>query len=346
MTTYHSGVFMRLMFLGMLVLLFAVTPLHAMTHDTAANATHIMPGMNAAMDVTAKSSMHDPADPDANMTGSSPIPMQHENHGSMPHDSAEGTMVPDGSAPDLGGHVHKEPAKNDSTAAMAFVDEKLGSIIPEGIMFRDESGQMVDIRSLMDKPTLIAPVYFTCPNVCNILQSSIARVLPQMAMHPVSEYRVLSVSFDEMDTPELAAHRKNNYIAAMHNNFPPDGWRFLTGSKESVDTFMNAIGYHFTRAGKDFIHPIVIVIASPDGKIVRYLYGNNFLPFDTAMALTEAAQGKVGLSLKRMVSYCFAYDPQGKRYVLDIMRIAGFVVLFGVVVLFLILSRGGRKLRK
>ncbi len=268
---------------------------------------------------------------------------QHGDHNAPQGHDTMPAMVPDGSAPDLSGHVHKEPAKDSPVAS---VDEKLGEIIPEGIMFRDESGNMVDIRSLMDRPTLIAPVYFTCPSVCNILQSSVARILPQMSMTPIKEYRVLSVSFDETDTPELAARRKNNYLSAMHNDFPPEGWRFLTGSKESVDLFMGSIGYHFTRTGKDFVHPIVVVIASPEGKIVRYLYGNDFLPFDTAMALTEAAQGKVGLSLKRIVSYCFAYDPQGKRYVLDVMRIAGFVVLFGVAVLFLILTRGPRKSRK
>jgi protein SCO1/2 len=167
-----------------------------------------------------------------------------------------------------------------------------------------------------------------------------------MSLKPDVEYRVLSVSFDETDTPELAAHRKKNYIAAMHNNFPPSGWRFLTGSKESIDRLMDELGYRFTRVDKDFVHPVAIIVTSPEGKIVRYLYGNNFLPFDTTMALTEAAEGKVGISLKRIVSYCFSYDPQGRRYALDIMRVAGFVVLFGVGILFLILSRGGRKPRK
>ncbi|UZP68225.1 SCO family protein [Desulfovibrio mangrovi] len=262
-----------------------------------------------------------------------------ETHGQ--HGDAQ--MVPDGTAPGLDGHVHKAP---EASSPLAFVDEKLGQTIPQGIMFKDETGQMIDVRTLMDKPTIIAPVYFTCPSVCHVLQGSIARVLPQMNLKPGEEYRVLSVSFDETDPPALAARRKANYMAAMHNNFPPEGWRFLTGDKAAIDAFMGALGYHFTRMENDFVHPVVIVIASPEGKVVRYLYGNSFLPFDTTMALTEAAEGKVGLSLKRIVSYCFAYDPQGKRYVLDVMRIAGFVVLFGVVVLFLVLTRGGRKARR
>ncbi len=253
-------------------------------------------------------------------------------------------MLPTSETPGLdGSHIHQQPAAG---SPLAGVNEKLGNIVPAGIIFRDEQGRDVDVRDLMDLPTIIAPVYYTCPSVCNILQSSIASVLPQMNLRPDEEYRVLSVSFDETDTPELAARRKANFIAAMGGNFPEDGWRFLTGSKESVDALMDAIGYRFTRVDKDFVHPIVVVVASPEGKIVRYLYGNSFLPFDTAMALTEAQEGKVGLSLKRIVSYCFSYDPQGKRYVLDVMRIAGGVVLFGVVVLFLVLVLGGKRKKK
>jgi len=269
----------------------------------------------------------------------------HAGHGAHEETNAP-AMVPDGSVPGLDGHVHPDLQAVSGNAPPASVDEKLGDIIPPGIMFRDESGLMVDVRSLMDLPTIIAPVYFNCPSVCNILQSSIAKVLPQMSLVPEKDYRVLSVSFDETDTPDLAARRKANYLAAMNHAYPPEAWRFLTADKESIDRLMDAIGYRFTRVDKDFVHPIVVVAVSPEGKIVRYLYGNSFLPFDTAMALTEAAEGKVGLSLKRIVSYCFSYDPQGRRYVLDVMRIAGFVVLFGVAVLFFVLVRGGRKTRK
>jgi len=66
------------------------------------------------------------------------------------------------------------------------------------------------------------------------------------------------------------------------------------------------------------------------------------------MAVTEASHGTIGLSVKRVLSYCFTYDPEGRRYVFDFMRIAGAIILFGAAVLLFVLVRGGpgRKERK
>lgn len=231
---------------------------------------------------------------------------------------------------------------------LAGVDERLGDIIPEGILLRDESGQPIDPRSLMDVPVIIAPIYYSCPTVCNMLQSSLARVLPQVSLQAGKEYRVLSVSFDETDTPQLAARKKQNYFAAMNFAYPEEGWRFLSGDLASINKFMDAIGFRFTRQGRDFIHPVVLVVTAPGGKVVRYLYGQNFMPFDLTMAVTEASHGTIGLSVKRVLSYCFTYDPEGRRYVFDFMRIAGLIILFGAAVLLFVLVRGGpsRKGRK
>uniref|UniRef100_B8DKR5 Uncharacterized protein involved in biogenesis of respiratory and photosynthetic systems-like protein n=2 Tax=Nitratidesulfovibrio vulgaris TaxID=881 RepID=B8DKR5_NITV9 len=231
---------------------------------------------------------------------------------------------------------------------LAGVDERLGDIIPEGILLRDESGSPIDPRTLMDVPVIIAPIYYSCPTVCNMLQSSLARVLPQVSLQPGKDYRVLSVSFDETDTPQLAARKKQNYFAAMNFAYPEDGWRFLSGDLASINRFMDAIGFRFTRQGRDFIHPVVLVVTAPGGKVVRYLYGQNFMPFDLTMAVTEASHGTIGLSVKRVLSYCFTYDPEGRRYVFDFMRIAGMIILFGAAVLLFVLLRGGprRKERK
>jgi len=76
---------------------------------------------------------------------------------------------------------------------------------------------------------------------------------------------------------------------------------------------MDAIGFKFRREGNDFIHGVVVVVVSPDGKIIRYIYGTRILPFDITMAITEAQKGLPGLSVKRVLNYCFSYDPSGKN---------------------------------
>ncbi len=224
--------------------------------------------------------------------------------------------------------------------------EHLGMTVPEGIMLRDEGGALLDVRSLMDVPTIIVPVFYTCPAGCNTLLASMAATLGGVDIVPGKDFRVISVSFDEDDTPERAARKKSNYFAAMGKPFPEDGWRFLTGDAASIQHFMGAIGFPYIRLGPgNFSHPLGVIVLAPGGKIVRYMYGQSFLPFDITMAVHEAAQGKVGLSIKRIVSYCFTYDPAARGYVFSFMRVAGITILFGAGVFLAILLLGGKKKR-
>ena len=73
------------------------------------------------------------------------------------------------------------------------------------------------------------------------------------------------------------------------------------------------------------------MVLARGGKIVRYLYGPKFPPFDLGMALSEAQQGTPGISIKRRVlSFCYEYDPDQKTYTLNLFRIIGTLVLIGL----------------
>ena len=175
------------------------------------------------------------------------------------------------------------------------------------------------------------------------MQSSLAASLPKVSLVPGKDYRVLVVSFDDEDTPALAARKKQNYLSAMDFAFPEENLRYLTGNADSIRRFMDALGFPFIRVGPgNFSHPLGLIALAPGGKIVRYLYGQGFLPFDLTMALAEAAKGQTGLSIKRVLAYCFSYDPEARGYVFNLMRIAGIVILFGAGVFLFILLRGGK----
>ena len=55
----------------------------------------------------------------------------------------------------------------------------------------------------------------------------------------------------------------------------------------------------------------------------------------------EAAEGRVGTTISKVVSLCYSYDAEGKRYVLDVTRIAGggILLLIGVLVVVLIVKK-------
>jgi protein SCO1/2 len=225
------------------------------------------------------------------------------------------------------------------------VTERLGMKVPLDITFRDETGRPVRLRDVVTGPTIILPVYYACTNICNFLQQGLAGALPAVSQKPGEEYRVISVSFDETETPELAARFKKTYLTAMTAPFPEQGWRFLTGDARSIRQLTDAAGYRFFRKGRDFVHPVASFIITSDGTIVRYLYGTTFLPKDLTLAFIEAREGKVGTTIRKMVGYCFTFDPVGKTYVFNLLRVSATVVIFctGSFLAFLILTGRRRK---
>lgn len=81
-------------------------------------------------------------------------------------------------------------SKTTSSESEVGVEEKLGKIIPEGIYFYNSKGEKVEIKKLVSqKPTIIAPVYYKCTNVCNILQSTLTNILPQVKLNPYKDYQ-------------------------------------------------------------------------------------------------------------------------------------------------------------
>lgn len=220
------------------------------------------------------------------------------------------------------------------------IEEQLGRSIPLDATFHDEHGNPVTLGQLIHKPTILALVYLHCQNVCGILLGNLADVLNRLPAEPDKDYTVLAVSFDENETPALALKNKDLFLKMIARPFPRTAWRFLTGDRENIQKLTRAVGFHFKRVGMDFEHPVSLVILSPDGKITRYMYGIDMLPFDLKMALVEAREGRIGPAISKVLRFCFSYDPKAKKLVFNVLRVTGVVtLLFAGSVLFLALRR-------
>lgn len=226
------------------------------------------------------------------------------------------------------------------------IEEKLGSAVDPDAVFLDEEGATVRLGKTIDKPTIIAPVYLSCTHACPLLLNGLADVLGKMDLvRPGRDYQAMTVSFDELDTPALARDRKRNYLKAVGRPFPAKDWIFLTGSAASIKKFTESIGFKFQRDGaREFSHPVVLVVVAPGGKIVRYLEGVRFLPFELTMALTEASAGRVGSPSRKALMYCFSYDPLKKSYVFNVLKVVGtvMIVFIGSFLAYLLLSSRGK----
>jgi len=219
-----------------------------------------------------------------------------------------------------------------STRADISLDEKLGQYISADAAFVDEQGKRIILKNTIDKPTIVAPVYLSCTHECPVLLTGLARVIGKLDLvTPGKDYQVIALSFDDRDTPAIAHDKKKNYLKAINKPFPEEAWRFLTGSSADIKKFTDSIGFKFQQDGAhDFSHPITLVVIAPGGKIVRYIEGVSFLPFEVTMALSEAAEGRVGSTTRKVLLYCFSYDPLKKSYVFNILKITATVMVLFV----------------
>jgi len=237
-------------------------------------------------------------------------------------------------------YAHVEQPKDLSGIG---IDQRLGQTVPLDLTFSDENGRAVNLKQLVHTPTILAPVYYSCPNVCSFLLSNLAGTLNRLPAEPGKEYHVITLSFDENEKPDLALEKKKMYLKMIEKPFLEDTWRFLTGDKENIHKLMEAIGFHFKRQGKDFEHPVTLVILSQEGKITRYIYGTDFLPFDLKMALLEASEGRVGPTVSKVLRFCFSYDPKGRKYVFKTLKVTGIVTLLFALSFILFLVFKGKK---
>lgn len=223
------------------------------------------------------------------------------------------------------------------------IDEKLGSEVALDTPLKDENGNDVTLRQYVDKPTILMFNYFRCPGICPVLINSTVDVVNRMQLEPGKDYRIIAVSFDPTDTPEIAREKKANYLNQVRRQFPPDAWHFLTGSEANTRAVADSAGFNYTRKGDMFVHPGALMVLTPKGIMSRYLYGTTFLPADVAMAVKEAAGGQVRPTISRVLSFCYVTDPQGRGYVFSVTRAAGAVTLVLASVFVILVLRGKSK---
>ena len=223
------------------------------------------------------------------------------------------------------------------------LDMQPGEKIPLGLTFTDSNGQQVQLADLIDRPTLIVPVFYNCRTVCNVLLGGLSSTLPKMRLTPGKDYQVITLSFDPTETVAMAAHSQRTFLTATRTDFPPEAWHFLTGEQEAILGLTDSAGYYFYQEGDDFVHPTAAFIVAADGTIVRYLIGQSIPPITLTMAILEAAEGRISTPISKALEFCFTYDAENRRYVFNLMRVSGTVILLTLGSFFLFLFFSGRK---
>ena len=228
------------------------------------------------------------------------------------------------------------------------VDEHLGEALPLDAAFVDHEGRAVQLADYFDgsRPVLITLNYYGCPMLCGLQLNALVESLRQLDWSPGENFRLLTLSFDADEGATLASEKRTNYLDALGRG--EVDWTFLTGSRESIDALTTALGYRYqyVPASDEYAHPSVLMFASPDGRIMRYLYGLGYDPQHVRLALLESAEGRIGTTLDRIILGCFMYDPNSQSYVKNaflMMRVGALTCFLLLVVLLTLLWRTDRR---
>lgn len=230
------------------------------------------------------------------------------------------------------------------------VVENLGSYVPLDTELIDENGNKFLLKNNLDKPVVINFVYYECPGICSPLLTELASVIGKADLVAGVDYNVFIISMDASEDYNLATSKKQNYLKMMKKQIDPNSWRFLTGDSLSVRRLSDAIGFYYKKEGDEFIHSAALMFIASNGKICRYLYPDftrrdefSILPFDFKMAVLEASEGTPTPTIAKVMKFCFSYDPEGKTYVFNLLKVFGGGILLLTVILVVYLSVKPRK---
>jgi protein SCO1/2 len=228
------------------------------------------------------------------------------------------------------------------------VEEHLDAKLPLELEFVDEDGRSVRLGDFFDgsRPVILTLNYYRCPMLCGLQLNGVVDGMEKMDWTPGVEFEMVTISIDPLETPELAKAKKQNYLKRYQRPAAARGWHFLTGRQPDIERLAETLGFGYTydvESGQ-YAHAAAIFVATPDGRVARYLYGIEYPPKDLRLALMEASEGKIGNPLDQLIMYCYHYDPSSRRYApvaMNIMRLGG-----GMTVLVLGLSLGMLWLRE
>ena len=216
------------------------------------------------------------------------------------------------------------PAGTSPTAGVlreVGLEQHLDALLPLDATFRDEAGQEVKLGQFFNgKPVVLALVYYRCPMLCTQVLTGFLRSSQAIPLEIGRDYEVVTVSFDPEETPELAAAKKASYVKAYRRPGAATGWHFLTGDKASIQRLTETVGfrYHYDVRSGQFAHASGIVMATPEGRLSRYLYGIEYAPADLRLGLVESSAGRIGSPVDQVLLLCYHYDPLTGKYGLAI----------------------------
>jgi protein SCO1/2 len=242
-------------------------------------------------------------------------------------------------------------------AALQDIDviEHLGERVPAGLTFTDGAGRAVALDSLLHqgKPVLVTLGYHRCPMLCGLVLDGLVKAMKASGLTPGKDLFAVDVSIDPTEDAKLTADTQKR-VLALAGATSPTAWPFWvsrTDGGAAARGLAEAVGFHYKydQQSKQYAHEAVAFVLAPDGTVARYLYGVDYPARDFRMAVVEAAGGRVGTSIDKVIMSCYRYDPVTRRYapfVFGFVRIGALLVFVALATLMTVLWRKEIAMRK
>jgi protein SCO1/2 len=202
--------------------------------------------------------------------------------------------------------------------------------------FLDQDRHQVRFSDYLGKPLLVNFIFTSCHHTCPMMTANLAKVV-DVARDAVGRdaFSVVTVGFDVgVDTPEMMR------FFAVERGIDFDGWDFLSGDREAIESITGDLGFYYTPSATGFDHLAQTTFLDAQGKVYRQVYGQSFEPPAIVEPLKELVfgeqrdAGKMSEWINGIKLFCTVYDPSSGKYYFDYSLFVsigvGLICLFSI----------------
>jgi len=228
----------------------------------------------------------------------------------------------------------------DADAALQISQAAIGRSVGD-YQFIDRLNRTVSLQDFAGKPLVVSMIFTSCHHVCPTTTIHLDDAV-RAAREALGEesFEVVTIGFDAArDTPDAMR------AFAREQGINVQGWRFLSGSPDTIAALSNDLGFQFYASARGYDHINQTTIVDGNGAVYGQVYGVKFdlpwlvEPLKQLVFNRPESSGHVFASLvDRVRLFCTVYNPASGRYEIDnslFIQIAiGFmIVLSGAVYL-------------
>jgi protein SCO1/2 len=207
----------------------------------------------------------------------------------------------------------------NADAALSISQAAVGKAVGDHA-FIDRLNRNVSLGDFKGKPLVVSMIFTSCHHVCPTTTIHLAEAVDAAREALGNDsFEVITIGFDAArDTPDaMRAFAREQGIEA-------DGWRFLSGSSETIAALSEDLGFVYFASPRGYDHINQTTIIDRNGAVYSQVYGVNFeLPWlveplkQLVFNRPESSGHMLASLVDRVRLFCTVYNPASGRYEID-----------------------------